>query len=312
MPLVSVIIPCFNHGRYLGDAIESALKQSYRRLEIIVVDDGSTDDSSQIARKYSDVRLINQENCGLSQARNAGLEASRGDYLVFLDADDRLLPGAVEAGSNCLDCRPDCAFVYGYYRLMKPDGVAMSSSQGRCPKEEPFLDMLRSNYIGMHATVMYRRTVFDSVEWFDTSITACEDYDLYLRITRNFPIYCHGKLVAEYRQHGSNMSCDAGLMLKTSLRALGSQRKYIRGNRQAQTAYKAGMKNWQEYYGKKLLKVVRSSAEAREWKKVLKGLYTLLRYYPRGVANRAANKIKKIAARAPKLFSARMSRQSGG
>ncbi|HST23433.1 MAG TPA: glycosyltransferase, partial [Blastocatellia bacterium] len=66
MPLVSVIIPCFNHGRYLGDAIESALKQSYRRLEIIVVDDGSTDDSSQIARKYSDVRLINQGNCGLS------------------------------------------------------------------------------------------------------------------------------------------------------------------------------------------------------------------------------------------------------
>jgi len=294
LPLVSIIIPCYNQGRYLGDAIESVLRQSYRRLEIIVVDDGSTDDSSQVARKYSDVKLIRQENRGLSRARNAGLEASRGDYLVFLDADDRLLPGAIQAGANCLDYRPDCAFVYGRYRLIKPDGVPMSSSQGRCPKEEPFLDMLRSNYIGMHATVMYRRTVFDSVEWFDASITACEDYDLYLRITRNFPIYCYGKLVAEYRQHNSNMSCDAGLMLKTSLCVLGSQRKFIRGNRQAQEAYRAGMRNWQEYYGKKLLKVVRSGAEAREWKKVLKGLYTLLRYYPRGVANKAGKKIKEI------------------
>lgn len=168
--------------------------------------------------------------------------------------------------------------------------------------------MLRSNYIGMHATVMYRRTVFDSVESFDASITACEDYDLYLRITRNFPIYCYGELVAEYRQHNWNMSYDAGLMLKTSLCVLGSQRKFIRGNKQALEAYKAGIRNWQEYYGKKLLKVVRSGVEAREWKKVLKGLYTLLRYYPRGVANKAGKKIKEIATRAPKMFSTGMSR----
>src|SRR6185503_10394131 len=101
LPLVSIIIPCYNQGRYLGDAIESVLRQSYRRLEIIVVDDGSTDDSSQVARKYSDVKLRRQENRGFSRARNAGLEASRGDYLVFLDADDRLLPGAIQAGANC-------------------------------------------------------------------------------------------------------------------------------------------------------------------------------------------------------------------
>ena len=97
-------------------------------------------------------------------------------------------------------------------------------------------------------------------------------------------------------------------MLKTSLCVLGSQRKFIKGNRQAQEAYRAGIRNWQEYYGKRLLKVVRSSAEAREWKKVLKGLYTLLRYYPRGVANKAGKKIKEIATRAPKMFSTGMSR----
>lgn len=308
LPLVSVIIACYNQSRFLGDAIESALGQSYRQLEIIVVDDGSTDASSQVAAKYSGVKLIWQENQGLSSARNAGLEASSGDYLVFLDADDRLLPDAVKAGVNCLEFRPECAFVYGHYRLIKPDGLPTSTSQGRCPKEEPFLDMLRGNFIGMHATVMYRRAAFDSVEAFDTSIAACEDYDLYLRITRNFPVYCHGNVVAEYRQHDSNMSSDAGLMLKTSLHVLGSQWKYVRGNRQAQAAYRAGIRNWQEYYGRRLMKVVRARAEAREWKEVIRGALTLFRYYPRGVANKARKKIKEIATRAPKRFSAGMSR----
>ncbi len=308
LPLITVIIPCYNHSRYLGDAIESALAQSYRPLEIIVVDDGSTDDSAQVAQGRSTVKLIRQANAGLSSARNAGLRASAGDYLIFLDADDRLLPGAAAAGAACLDARAECAFAYGHYRLINGDGVPMSDSQGRAFRENAFQEMLRSNYIGMHATVIYRRSALDAVNGFDTSFAACEDYDLYLRITRNHPIHCHGELVAEYRQHSANMSDEAGLMLKTSLRALGSQWKYVRGNKQAEEAFREGIKNWRQYYGKRLVKAARSRIEAREWKRALKAAITLIRYYPRGVANIALMKTIKIATRAPEFFKARLSR----
>src|SRR5436309_2384320 len=102
LPSVSVIIPCYNQGHFLADAIERALEQSYRPLEVIVVDDGSSDESSEVARRFEGVRLMRQPNRGLSAARNAGLAASAGDYLVFVDADDRLLRDALQAGVNGL------------------------------------------------------------------------------------------------------------------------------------------------------------------------------------------------------------------
>jgi glycosyltransferase involved in cell wall biosynthesis len=124
--LVSVIIPCYNHARYLGQAIESVLDQSYPRVEIIVVDDGSTDHTTQVAARYSGVHYVRQENQGLSAARNTGLRQSRGDFPVFLDADDLLLPGALEAGLNCLKTQPEAAFVSGHYRYIQEDGSFLS------------------------------------------------------------------------------------------------------------------------------------------------------------------------------------------
>lgn len=307
-PLVSIIIPCFNQDRFLAQAIESALKQSHCHLEVIVVDDGSTDDSSRVATRYGGVELIWQPNRGLSAARNAGLGASAGEYLVFVDADDRLLDDALQAGVNCLADRPECAFVYGYYRLITADGAPLPSAGRRCATEDHYLEMLRGNYIGMHAAVMYRRTVFEAVGGFDTTLGACEDYELYLRITRRFPVHCHAQVVAEYRQHDSNMSTDAGLMLKTSLRVLGTQRRHVEGNAQARRAYRTGVKYWQEYYGGKLIKVVRSQAQSRDWTKALRGTFNLVRYYPRGVASRAWKRIIRTAARMPGLFSIRPSR----
>src|SRR5437870_3797289 len=94
--LVTVVIPCYNNASFLHDAIQSVLSQTYRRTELIVVDDGSSDDTSDVASSYPVTRLIRQPNQGVSAARNAGLSQASGDYVVFLDADDRLLPDAVE------------------------------------------------------------------------------------------------------------------------------------------------------------------------------------------------------------------------
>jgi len=124
--LVSVIIPCYNQAHFLDEAIESVLTQTYPNREIIVVDDGSTDNTAEVAGRYSAVRHIYQENAGPSAARNTGVTKSRGEYLVFLDADDRLLPEALEIGVDCLRQHPECAFVSGHCRLIVTDGSLLA------------------------------------------------------------------------------------------------------------------------------------------------------------------------------------------
>ena len=91
---------------------------------------------------------------------------------------------------------------------------------------------------------MYRRDIFESVGEFNTSLKACEDYDLYLRIATRVPVYCHDKVVAEYRQHDANMSCNHQLMLESAVRVLQSQWKYVKGHKEYEKAYQTGMKFW--------------------------------------------------------------------
>ncbi|HWO47940.1 MAG TPA: glycosyltransferase family A protein, partial [Solirubrobacterales bacterium] len=115
-PLVSVVIPCWNQAHYLGEAIESALSQSYPSLEVIVVDDGSEDNSAAVAARFPGVRCLRQGNSGVAAARNRGLAEAGGEYAVFLDADDRLLPDALAVGVRELEARPETAFAAGMPR----------------------------------------------------------------------------------------------------------------------------------------------------------------------------------------------------
>src|SRR5690348_13326256 len=114
-PIVSVIITCYNHGKFLGDAIRSVLKQTYRNLEILVVDDGSTDNTAEVVLSFADVNYVYQANAGLSAARNKGIDKSRGSFLVFLDADDWLYPDAIRTNLLYLQQNSRCAFVSGWH-----------------------------------------------------------------------------------------------------------------------------------------------------------------------------------------------------
>ena len=303
-PLVSVVIPCYNQAHYLGEAIASALGQGHTAIEVIVVDDGSTDGTGEVAGGYRQVRCVRQANRGLAAARNRGLEESRGEYVVFLDADDRLAEGAIEAGVCSLESHPDCAFVSGHYSLIDAEGLPMPHLASPCAEEDHYMALLRGNYIGMPATVMYRRSVLEAVKGFDISRRACEDYELYLRIARRFQIRCHHRLVAEYRQHGGNMSRNYALMIRSSLSVLRSQRKFIRGDERLERAYREGIRSWQDYYGRGLIKQVKNSLGLREWRNALFWSLALLRHHPRAFMSRAApGLIRKVFKRAMLLSS---------
>jgi glycosyltransferase involved in cell wall biosynthesis len=292
-PLVTVVIPCYKQAHFLGEAIESVLSQSYPRFEIIVVDDGSTDDTSEVASRYGQVRLIRQGNRGLAEARNRGMAEAKGEHIVFLDADDRLLPEALEVGVRELEARPQCALVAGYHRPIELDGsplgeepqLAGTLRRPRPPRHiggDIYLNILSRKYHIMPGTVMYRRFVFDSVGRFDPGLKASEDYDLYFRISRRFPVYCHDTVVLENRKHSANMTRDHYRMLKATMEVLRAQRAYVKRDERFRAAYRAGVRKAQEEHGVPLAIAVRSGIRKLEWE-ALKGAYLLARYYPRGL-----------------------------
>jgi glycosyltransferase involved in cell wall biosynthesis len=285
--LVSVVIPCYEQAHFLGEAIKSALSQSYPDFEVIVVDDGSTDDTAEIALAYSAadprVRLVRQENRGLAGARNRGLAESRGEYVVFLDSDDRLLGEALEVGVRELESHPECAFVSGHYRPISAEGDPYALPRQASIDVDHYLALLRDNYISMPASVMYRRWVFEEVGGFDGSVDAAADWDLYLRVARRFPIYHHGEVVADYRWHGSNMTADPALMLRSTVSVLRGQRQHVKGNKSYEEAYNEGIKLFREHNGVNLAKEIRSHIGRRDPGKALRGALVLARYYPRGL-----------------------------
>jgi len=150
--------------------------------------------------------------------------------------------------------------------------------------EDHYLSLLHGNYIGMHATVMYRRAALESVGGFDASMRASEDYDLYFRITQKFAVCHHDRIVAEYRQHNTNMTRNSGLLLKSTLTTLRAQWKYARTNQSYKEAYKAGTKFWRNWYGNPLLDEVRVRVQERRWRVAIRGMLVVLRYYPQGFA----------------------------
>jgi glycosyltransferase involved in cell wall biosynthesis len=262
-----------------------------------VVDDGSRDNTSEVARSYPDVQCVKQPNRGLSAARNAGLRQSKGSLLVFLDADDRLLPNALELGESALNSHPECAFVYGHLTLIAGDGTPLETPKQVCVQSDHCLELLRGDYIWTPGVVMYRRAVFESVLGFDTLIDACADCDLNIRIARDWPVYCHGETVLEYRKHGANMSKDFGMMLRTAMAAHRSQLEFVRGNTKLEQASKVGGRYAREYFGERLLNQVRYQISSRNWRNLVSGMLTLMRYYPTGIADYVLRSLSRVVVR---------------
>src|SRR5687768_8322907 len=212
---VTVVIACYNQAHFLRDALDSALRQTQPAAEILVVDDGSTDDTAVVAARCREARCIRQHNRGVAAARNAGLAVSTGDYIIFLDADDRLLPNAIADGLASLTAHPNCAFTYGHVRLIDSQGASLGIPEQTGLPDDPYLTILHHNYIWTTGAVISRRSVFHSVDGFDPRVNASADFELNARILNRFPIRCTDSVVLEYRRHGTNMTADFGFMLES-------------------------------------------------------------------------------------------------
>ncbi|WP_447977174.1 glycosyltransferase family 2 protein [Candidatus Nitrospira bockiana] len=295
-PLVSVVIPTHNHGRYIGEAIASVQAQANSRCEIVVVDDGSTDHTADVLAGCSGVRYIRQANRGPAAARNRGLAASRGDYVVFLDADDRVLPGHFE---TCLDGfrrRPEVGWVCGDFRLLGPDSTWRHV---HCcdPLPDHYGSLLRVNFIGSIHAVMFKRQVLVEAGGFDPRLQACEDYDLYLRLARRTPLYCHHEVIAEYRRKAHQLSRQWDVMLKWGMHVLRAQRPHLRAQAAYRDAYREGLARCRTRYGELALWQMVALARRGEWRRAGRFLAVLAACYPQGLAAVIEGKITRRLTR---------------
>lgn len=212
-PLVSVIMPAYNSRAYLAEAIQSVLDQDYQALELIVVDDGSTDGTPDVARLFGErVHVIEQRNSGPAAARNRGVSVAHGEFIAFIDSDDIWLPGKVRAQVDYLRDNPDVGVVFG--RLIRwfanADGSFGSPPELHVPASGQIIvheesgwiypEMLLDSVIWI-VSAMVRKSLWNSLGGLDESLRVGEDYDFFIRASRVCKMDELDKLVALYRIH---------------------------------------------------------------------------------------------------------------
>lgn len=183
MALISIIIPSYNHARFVSQAVDSALAQTLTAIEVIVVDDGSTDETQSMLSKYKGrINYIYQHNQGLSAARNTGFRAAQGDYLLFLDADDLIPANKLELQSLYLRTRPDRGLVYSGWQYIDENGMQEFGEMRPNKQGKVLKDLLRRDFFFPCGAALTRRECFDRVGLFDEALKAAEDMDMWVRI----------------------------------------------------------------------------------------------------------------------------------
>jgi glycosyltransferase involved in cell wall biosynthesis len=199
--LLSIIIPCYNVEEFIAEAVESALSQTYPNKEVVVVNDGSTDNSLKVLSRFGDqIRIITKKNGGLSSARNTGVLYSGGEYVMFLDADDIISPESAQAKIDILESNPDVGLVVGRHEVLTEDGLEPGfwSNQYEPVVEDPFPLIFFVNAVVVDP--IYRREVFAHCGLYDAFFDVGEDSEFYIRVAARYSIAFHDKVYSFYRR----------------------------------------------------------------------------------------------------------------
>jgi glycosyltransferase involved in cell wall biosynthesis len=291
MKTVSVIIPAYNYARYVSEAIDSVLAQTYPPLEVIVVDDGSTDDTPNVLAAYGDrIRAIRQVNQGVAAARNTGIAAARGEYVAFIDSDDTWEPRKLELQMARFDAEPDLGLVHcggeAFDDQGKSLGVVLDGREGWVGIEMLQLDHEVIQLPG--SSVVVPRRVAEEVGGFDVRLPPSEDWDFCYRVATRYRVGYVRQPLFRYRLHGGGIHLNIrkmeGSMMLALEKAFASPDPAV----QALRAYS---------YGRLHRILAGCYFQARQPRRFLRHMVQSLRYDPRNFGHYVAYPLRVIARR---------------
>jgi glycosyltransferase involved in cell wall biosynthesis len=285
-PLVSIVIPCYlataRQAELLDETLATVAAQTCPDFETIVVDDGSPLDAAKVTAGYRQTVTLRRTNGGSAAARNTGIAASHGRYVVFLDADDHLLPPALESGLRAFADHPECGFVLGPREEMTFEGGPVTWSVPLPPRETNlYITLLGFDwYIIPPSSAMFRREAVNDVGGFRDPWGA-DDLDFYLRVAWKYPAHCYeGAAVTRYRRYSTSSSRDGARMLHSIREVYDRQRPLVTGNAEAEAAFHRGLTQLTEIFTDCLVENLQDRMRAREWRRAIRTTALLARESP--------------------------------
>jgi len=286
-PLVTIIIAAYvatpHQVALLEETLDTVAAQTGQEYEVILVDDGSPRDLSGVVSSRARTVVLRQENAGPAIARNTGIRASRGRYFVFLDADDHLLPQALEAGLRALDEHPECGFAVGRREEMTYEGHPVSWGVAASPKTTQLYHILLGFdwYIIPPSTVMFRREVVEAVgDWRDP--WGADDLDYYLRAAQRYQGWCYDEpAVTRYRRYSASSSRNGERMLRSVRAVYARQWRIVKNDPEGEAAFHRGLAQLTEIFRDSVAENLRDAVRARTWTPALRAALLLARESPR-------------------------------
>ena len=297
-PLVSVILPVYNGAEFVGLAIESALSQTYRHLEIIAIDDGSTDGTQAILNRYATkderVRVLTQKNGGVARSRNRGIAESRGDLIAPLDADDLWEPTKISRQvQRLLEAGERTGLVYSWWVWIDHAGVVLDRSPRWMIEGVAFERLLQINFTGNASVPLFRRDCIEEVGGYNEGLAAadaggCEEWELALRIAERYNVAVVPALLMGYRRHTGSMSTACDTMWRSQQRVVRSMQelrpelapRLLRRAEHQFSLYLSGLSFWSGNYFEAIRWGLRSDFRLPLWVAPY-GIRMLLRLYRR-------------------------------
>lgn len=282
LPRVSVVIPCCNGEYYLGSAIESCLALDYPDVEVIVIDDGSTDGSVALAGRYEGVVCLSQTNQGVSAARNNGVAAATGDFIVFLDHDDELTLDSLRTGVSLLQDRPELSFAFGLRQTIDANGRVLAEPRESLLTEEllTYTDAFNGAFPVPPSLALFRTAAVRQSGGFNTGMHIGEDYDFFLRVLRVAPAWRHNAIVTRYRRHGSNVSQNKASALRAVLEVLDAQASHVAGDPSKEAKLRDGKRAWKRLFGGMIPGEIARAMKAGDFRRGLSAVQTFINYAP--------------------------------
>ncbi|MEN9519548.1 MAG: hypothetical protein RLZZ381_2136 [Cyanobacteriota bacterium] len=220
MPIISIVIPTYNSELTIQETIESIQKQTFTDFEIIVIDDGSQDNTVDVVKNLvkseSRLKIFPYENGGVSVARNRGIEIARGEFISLLDGDDLWTPDKLESQLKALKNNPQAGVAYSWSNLIDEDGKFLGSGGSPLYQGNVYQELLHGNFLSNGSSILVRREAVESIGNFPTDYPLASDWDFYLRLASKWPFVVVPKYQILYRQRSNSMSSNIEPLIEAS------------------------------------------------------------------------------------------------